>query len=230
MNTWRLHSLPDLKDRAPVFTNRPDAGEHLAGMLREYKNSKALVLAIPAGGVPVAVTIANTLQLPLYVIPVSKILFPWTTESGFGAVAFDGTEWINHDMVIAGNLDNESVTLATAAAQAKVQKRMQALEAIRPLPGLEHKTVIVVDDGIAAGSTMRAAIQALVKANVRKIVLAVPTGHDRSLKTFIDKVEGVYCANVRSGYRFAVAEAYENWRDISDEEVEDILKVYLEEQ
>ena len=223
MNTWKLHSLPDLKNRVHVFTDRQAAGERLAEMLREYHRSKAIVLGIPAGGVPVAATIAKKLELPLFIVPVSKILFPWTTESGFGAVAFDGTEWINADLVAAGNLDTETVTLAVSAAREKVRRRVEQLYGSKALPELKNKTVIVVDDGIAAGSTMRAAILALHKAKTRKIFIAVPTGHDTSLKNFIDKVDGIYCANVRSGYSFAVAEAYEHWSDVTEE---DVLKIH----
>ena len=102
MNISKVHSLPELKNRTYVFRNRQDAGEKLAGMLSDFRGSDAMVLGIPAGGVPVAVIIATKLELPFDVIPVSKILFPWTTESGFGAVAFDGTEWINTDLVASG--------------------------------------------------------------------------------------------------------------------------------
>jgi len=226
MNTWKLHSLPDLRDRIHVFRDRDEAGDRLAAMMREHCCSDAIVLGIPAGGVPVAATVATRLELDFAVIPVSKILFPWTTESGFGAVAFDGTEWINADLVIAGNLDAQTVAIATEAARGKVRRRVEQFYGTKPLPELKHKTVIVVDDGIAAGSTMRAAIVALKKAASRKIIVAVPTGHDKTLHQLVDRVDAIYCANLRTGYSFAVAEAYQHWSDVTEEEVMEIIQQY----
>jgi predicted phosphoribosyltransferase len=167
---------------------------------------------------------ATRLDLPLLVMPVSKILFPWTTESGFGAVAFDGTEWINEDTVKAHHMDTETIQTAIKAAQEKVQRRLHRFGGTKLLPEIKDKTVIIVDDGIAAGSTMRAAIAALKKAQVLKIILAVPTAHDSSLYTFGDQVDAIYCANLRGGYSFAVAEAYEHWTDVTEEEVMEIIQ------
>lgn len=226
MNTWKLHSLPDLKDRIHVFRDREEAGVRLAAMMRDYCGSDAIVLGIPAGGVPVAVTVATRLELDFVVIPVSKILFPWTTESGFGAVAFDGTEWINADLVAAANLDAQTVTIATEVAREKVQRRTQRFHDTKPLPEFKNRTVIVIDDGIAAGSTMRAAVVALKKAATRKIIVAVPTGHDKTLRQLVDRVDAIYCANLRSGYSFAVAEAYQHWSDVTEEEVMEIIQQY----
>lgn len=230
MNSWKLHSPADLKDRTQVFAHRQAAGERLATMLAEYQNSDAIVLAIPSGGVPVAAVIAATLDLPLLVIPVSKILFPWTTESGFGAVAWDGTEWVNPEMITAGNLDGQSIALATEEARAKVRRRLEQLYGTRPLPDLNGKTVIVVDDGIAAGSTMRAAINALQKTGAGKIILAVPTGYETTLQNLLDCADGIYCANRRGGYRFAVADAYANWSDVSEDEVVAIVQQFEDKQ
>ena len=226
MNIENIHILPELKDRIHVFRNREDAGERLAGMLQDYRRSDAIVLGIPAGGVPVAATLATQLGLPLVVIPVSKILFPWTTESGFGAVAFDSTEWINEDMVKDHRLDTETIQTAIKAAQEKVQRRLHRFCGTKPFPELKDKTVIIVDDGIAAGSTMRAAITAVKKAQVIKTILAVPTAHESSLYLLDDQVDTIYCANLRGGYSFAVADAYEHWTDVTEEEVMGIIQQF----
>ncbi|NIP49886.1 MAG: phosphoribosyltransferase, partial [Gammaproteobacteria bacterium] len=210
---------PELKNRTYVFRNRKDAGEKLAGMLSDFRGSDAMVLGIPAGGVPVAVHIATKLELPFDVIPVSKILFPWTTESGFGAVAFDGTEWINTDVVASGQLNTESIQSAIKSAREKVQRRAQHFRGDNPFPELKNRTVILVDDGIAAGSTMRVAILALQKQQAKKIIIAVPTGHAEALNRLADLVDGIYCANLRGGLSFAVADAYEHWTDVSEKEV-----------
>jgi predicted phosphoribosyltransferase len=230
MNSWKLHSPPDLKDRSHVFVDRKAAGERLATMLKDYRGSDAMVLAIPAGGVPVAAVIAATLALPLLVIPVSKILFPWTTESGFGAVAWDETEWLNPEMINAANLDAKTIAMATEQARVKIRRRLEQLYGNRPLPSFSGKTLIVVDDGIAAGSTMRAAINALQKAEAGHIILAVPTGYETTLHNLLDRVDGIYCANRRGGYRFAVADAYTNWCDVSEAEVLGIVQQFEHRQ
>lgn len=226
MNIENIHILPDLKDRIHVFRNREDAGERLAGMLQDYHRSDAIVLGIPAGGIPVAATLAIRLDLPLVVIPVSKILFPWTTESGFGAVAFDGTEWINEDLVKNHRMDTEIIQTAIKVAQEKVQRRLHRFCGTKHLPELKDKTVIIVDDGIAAGSTMRAAITAVEKAQVIKTILAIPTAHECSLYLLDDQVNTIYCANLRGGYSFAVADAYEHWTDVTEEEVMEIIQQF----
>lgn len=206
----------------PAFKNRGDAGERLAALLATFKQGDAIVLAIPAGGVPVAAAIARSLGLRMQVAPVSKVLLPWTTESGFGAVAFDGSAWIDQRAVDSYGLKQEQVDRALADAHAKVERRNRRFNtALRNLAG---RTVIVVDDGVAAGSTMRTAIAALRKQGVAAIVVAVPTGHEVSLQALRKLADEVVCADIRGGPRFAVADAYEEWYDLSDDDVEVMLR------
>jgi putative phosphoribosyl transferase len=220
MAAGTIHDLPALRDRAPVFHDRAHVGETLAQMLEPaFRGSDAIVLAIPAGGVPVAAGIARRLALPLDLMVVSKILLPWTTESGFGAVAFDGTEWINEADVRRFGLSKEDVRRSTAAAREKVARRVKMLRGDRPMPELAGRQVIVVDDGIAAGSTLRTAIAALRKLEARRVIVAVPTGHDQSVELIAGVADEMYCANIRGGGRFAVADAYESWHDVSEDEV-----------
>jgi len=208
----------------PAFKDRGAAGRSLAALLQKYKGSDAVVLAIPAGGVPVAVEIGKALSVPLQIIPVSKVLFPWTTEGGFGAVAFDGSVWIDQAAVANFALEEKQVEKAIAQARAKVERRKVRFCGGRALPDLSPKMVILVDDGIAAGSTMRAAIAALRKLGSERIIVAVPTAHGRSLDALRSLADEVVCADIRGGMRFAVADAYEEWRDLSDDEVEAMLK------
>ena len=191
-------------------------------MLDAYRGSQALVLAIPSGGVPVAAEIAAALGLPLDAVPVSKVLLPWTTESGYGAVAFDGSVWIDDVARERWSLTREQIDKGIADARAKVERRNARLRGTRPLPQVEGRPVILVDDGIAAGSTMRTAIAALRKQNPQEIVVAVPTAHDRALAA-IAKLADHVCPNVRAGFSFAVADAYQIWRDLTEEEVAAIL-------
>jgi predicted phosphoribosyltransferase len=223
MNTEKIHFLPELHDRIHVFRDRTHAGEILADMLEEYRDSDALLLGIPAGGVPVAAEIAIRIGLTFDVIPVSKILFPWTTESGFGAVAFDGTEWINDNIVKYYGLDKDKIQAATREARSKVRRRLQHFRGTRPIPEMKDRSTIVVDDGIAAGSTVRAGILALQKAQAGKIVIAIPTAHDSSLYPIARHVDAIYCANMRGGNSFSVADAYQNWSDINENEIHAIL-------
>ena len=223
MAAERVQELEALRDRAPVFRDRAHAGEVLAGMLEGYRGSNALVLAVPAGGVPVAARIATRLGLELDVAVVSKILLPWTTEAGFGAVAFDGSVWIDEARVADFGLGKEDVRRQTDEALAKVKGRVARLRGKRPLPALDARPVIVVDDGVAAGSTLRTALAALRRAGAKDIAIAVPTGHADALAALAPLADAVYCANVRGTRRYAVADAYQAWHDVGDDEVDALL-------
>lgn len=206
-----------------AFRNRSAAGVALAAMLEKYRGSGALVLAIPAGGVPVAAEIAKALGLPLEAAPVSKALLPWTTESGFGAVAFDGTVWLDEEAIERYGLGEPRIEKSIAEARAKVERRVARLRGGRPLPDLSGRSVILVDDGIAGGSTMRAAIGALRKLHAKNIVVAVPTAHRAALESIGKLADAAVCADIRARTPFAVADAYEEWRDLGDDEIEAIL-------
>ena len=210
--------LPELRDRLHVFRDREHAGEVLAGMLTEYRDSNALVLAIPAGGVPVAAAMAEVLGLPLDVCVVSKILLPWTTEAGFGAVAYDGTLWINREYLDYYRLTPEQIETATEAARKKVARRVERFRGHRPLPQVSGRPVILVDDGLASGATLRAGVAALRKQGADELVVAVPTAHVGSALELAQQVERLFCANLRTGPSFAVADAYQHWYDVSEDE------------
>jgi putative phosphoribosyl transferase len=218
-----VHDIPELRDRAPVFHDRAHAGEMLAGMLAQFRGSGTIVLAIPAGGVPVAAEVAKRLGLALDLAVVSKVLLPWTTESGFGAVAWDGTIWMSEDNTRHYRLTKEQIAASTAEAIQKVRRRYAQLRGGRPMPALADRMAILIDDGIAAGSTTRAAIDALRKLGARQITVAVPTGHDRSVRAMVTHADAIYCANLRGGPKFAVADAYEDWNDVPEDEAAEIL-------
>jgi putative phosphoribosyl transferase len=205
-----------------VFRDRAAAGARLAAMLEKYRGSDAIVLAIPAGGVPVGAAIARELGLSLHAAPVSKVLYPWTTESGFGAVAFDGSVWLDEEAVENSPLTKTQVEKAVGDARAKVERRTRRF-GVDP-SALKNSTVILVDDGIAAGSTMRTAIAALRKLGASRIIVAVPTAPSRSLEAMRKLADEIACPNIRGGGSFAVADAYQEWRDLSDDEVEAMLR------
>lgn len=219
----RIREIPHLRDRAPVFRDRAHAGEVLGRLIEETEAPGATVLAIPAGGVPVAIEIARRLAAPLDVAVVSKILLPWTTESGYGAVAWDGSFWMDEAAARALGLGTREIEAGIEEAAAKVRRRTARLRGERPMPDLAGRTAIVVDDGVAAGSTLRVALAAVRALGPARLVAAAPTGHERALAALAALADAVYCANVRGGPRFAVADAYEDWRDVTEEEAERML-------
>lgn len=222
----KLYEIPLLRQKTDVFRDRKHAGQVLAEMLHEWKGSEALILAVPSGGIPVAVEVAGALGLALDVAVVSKILLPWTTEAGFGAVGFDGSVWVNQEYVDYYGLDRVTVEQQTQATLQKVQRRVKLFRGERPWPDLKNRAVILVDDGIAAGSTLRVAIQSLHNSGAVNINVAVPTAHEESLTQTMDRVNVLYCANIRSGPQFAVAAAYQLWDDVDESEAVEMLNSY----
>ncbi len=219
-----VYDLPSLREKIRIFENRTHAGEVLSQMICEFENSNALVLAIPAGGVPVAKIMAVNLNLELDVAVVSKITLPWNTEAGYGAVAFDGTTRLNDSLVKRLRLNKPVIEAGINETARKVDHRTCLLRGKKPFPILSKRTVILVDDGLASGFTMRVAVEAIKKHRPEKIMVVSPTGHLESIGAIAREVEALYCANIRSGISFAVAEAYRRWTDVSEDDVMKILK------
>ena len=218
--------LVELRDRVNVFRDRTHAGKILAGMLDSYRNTDAIVLGIPAGGVPVAAALANHINLLLDVLVVSKITLPWNTEAGYGAVAFDGTVRLNEKLLPRLGLSEDEIQQGIEKTFSKVTHRVKSLRGERAFPDLSKQTVILVDDGLASGFTLLVGVEALRKARAGQIIVVVPTGHWDSVQMMAHQVEAVYCANIRQGWSFAVADAYERWSDVSDEEVVEVIKKF----
>lgn len=217
-STPTVVELPELRDRTRVFRDRAQAGMVLAGLLDGFRSTNALILAIPAGGVPVAAPLAKLLNLPLDVAVVSKITLPWNSEAGYGAVAFDGTVSLNRSLLPRLGLSPREVDLGIARTRAKVRRRVEAFRGGRPLPCLVERPVVLVDDGLASGFTVRVAVAALEAAGAEDLAVAVPTAHREALEGLPTGIRRVYCANLRSGRSFAVASAYLHWHDVSEAE------------
>ncbi|MBC7118902.1 MAG: phosphoribosyltransferase [Methanobacteriaceae archaeon] len=214
----------ELRDKFFVFRDREEAGEILAKMLKDYKDSDAIVLGIPAGGIPIASIIGKKLNLTLDVLVVSKITLPWNREAGYGAVAFDGTIKLNQELIDSLGLTGEEVEAGIRETLKKVKKRVHIFRKGKPPLKLKKRTIIVVDDGLASGYTMLTALEALKKAGAAKIIVAVPTANLNAIKRIEDKVDLVYSPNIRQTYPYAVAGAYKHWSDVSEEEVRRILQ------
>jgi len=218
--------LPELREQTHVFQDRTHAGQVLTRMIAADDKQAGIILAIPAGGVPVGVVMAEKTGLDFDVAVVSKITLPWNTEAGYGAVAFDGTVKLNKDMVRRVNLTSEDVKKGIEKTTAKVARRVKKLRDRQPFPDLGNRSAILVDDGLASGFTMRVAVAALRNAGAGRIVVAVPTGHRRSAEMIAREVEALYCANIRGGLSYAVASAYRHWSDVAEEDVEIILEQF----
>lgn len=222
--TGKILEDPRLRDALGVFADRAHAGRVLARMLEPEVEPATLLLAIPSGGVPVAAEIARRLGLALDVLVSSKITPPWNTEVGCGAVAADGTVIVDEGAAAALGLDEELLRGAIARARDRVRRRVALLRGDRPLPEVGGRPVVLVDDGLATGVTMQAAIQVVRAQNAARILVAVPTGHDTSVRAIARQVDLVVCPNVRSGPSFAVAMAYRDWYDVPEIEVRAILE------
>ena len=218
-----IRDLPELREREGVFRDRGHAGRMLAGLLERSGERSDTVLALPAGGVPVAAPLAERMGRALDVAVVSKILLPWNTEAGYGAVAFDGTVRLNTALVDRLGLSRDDVEKGIDETRRKVEHRVRLFRGDRPPPELTGRSVVLVDDGLASGFTMLAALDAVRRREPGRIVVAVPTGHSGALERISGQTDDLYCANVRTGFPFAVAAAYRSWSDVTEEEVLDIL-------
>lgn len=210
--------LAGLRDRIGVFRDREHAGEILSGMLTRHEGARAILFAVPAGGVPVAAVMARRLRLPLEVAVVSKITLPWNTEAGYGAVAFDGSVLLNEPILGRIGLSKTQIEEGKRATTEKVERRLLEFRGDRPLPALADTTAILVDDGLASGFTMLAAIGALRRLGSLDIVVAVPTAGNAAVGLVAPAVDALYCANIRGGASFAVASAYERWADVDEKD------------
>jgi len=218
----RFFDRAELRDRLHVFRDRSHAGDELASLLAERGARADIVLAVPAGGVPVGAIVARRLTLPLDLAVVSKITPSWNTEVGYGAVAWDGATSMDPRFARSFDLGEEEVQAGVARAREKVARRVRRFRGDRPFPDLAHMAALLVDDGLASGSTMRVAVEAVRRAGASAVLVAVPTGHGASVEEMAAEVE-VYCANLRGGLRFAVADAYQRWTDLTDDEVAAVL-------
>jgi len=213
-----------LRNRTFIFRDRAHAGEALVEKLKGYKSSGAWVLAIPAGGVPVGFILSKKLKLHFDIILVRKIHIPWNREAGFGAISWDGVVLFNEPLLQSLGLTEGEVNRCIADEKEDLIKRMRLFRGDKSFPDLRDKTVILVDDGMASGFSMLAAIESVKRRDVKEIVVAVPTGSENAVNLVEPHVDKLVCLNIRSGPIFAVADAYKAWRDLREEDTMAILK------
>lgn len=223
-----LHTDSRLWNKKHIFKDRFEAGQLLGELMAsEYEGlAQGIVLAIPSGGVPVGIELSKRLRLPCDCIVVRKIQIPGNTEAGFGALASGGKVLLNDDLVHHYRLSPEQIEVQTQKVRKELAIRERLFRENRPLPDLTRMHVILTDDGLASGYTMLAAIETVQSKKAQSIVVAVPTAPLHTVRLVEKKADAVYSLHVQEGYPFAVANAYQNWYDLTREEVVQLLQTY----
>lgn len=214
-----------MQPKTPMAVPIPDrmaAGRALAGLLEGYRGSDVMVLALPRGGVPVAWEIARALDLPLDLLPVRKLGMPGHAEYALGAIAGGGVRVLNPQALHGAAPDPEYLEQVTARERRELERREQLYRGERPPPSLRGRTVLLVDDGLATGATMRAAVQAVRRQAPARIVLAVPVASREALAELRARVEEIVCPLVPD-WLSSIGEWYLDFAQTEDARVLAIL-------
>lgn len=205
------------------YANRYEAGKMIASQLLKYaKHADALVLALPRGGVPVASEIAKILSIPLDIFVVRKLGVPNHEELAMGAIASGGTIVFNENILSQLHIPASAIQPVIESEQKELERRELVYRGQRPFPRLKDKSIILVDDGIATGATMRAAIKAIKQQKPKKIILAVPVAAATTIDELSNDVDEVICP-LKPDDMFAVGAWYDDFSQTSDEEVFNLL-------
>ncbi|RLI78749.1 phosphoribosyltransferase [Archaeoglobales archaeon] len=213
----------ELYNKFHVFKDRIDAGDKLTDFILNFKEISAgsEIVAIPAGGVPVASKMAEKLELKLKVLLVSKILFPWTSEAGFGALSMFGDFEINKQAIQYYGIDDETIEEQLRKTRTKIENRMKII----PKECFIEKgnETFIVDDGLASGYTMLVALKS-ARRFYNRVYVAIPTASSHAINLLSSKCDEIFCLNLRGKYPYAVADAYIEWHDVGDEEMIEFLR------
>jgi putative phosphoribosyl transferase len=205
------------------FRNREEGGRALAFELRKYQGRPdVVVLALPRGGVPVGYEVAASLGAPLDVLPVRKLGTPGQEELAMGAIAEGGVEVLNDEVVQGLGISRSTIDAAVRAQQRELDRRTLAYRAGRPAPSLAGKTVILVDDGLATGATMHAAVIAARKQQARPVIVAVPVAPPQTVEKFQKLADEVVCL-IQPEPFYAVGCYYREFPQVQDAQVCDLL-------
>jgi putative phosphoribosyl transferase len=208
-----------------IFRDRAEGGRLLADNLTEYANRPdVIVLALLRGGVPVGIEIARKLNLPLDVLTVRKLGVPGQPELGMGAIASGGIRVLNEDLLSYIHIPSEEIEAVTKLEQKELERRERVYRGDRPAPDVRGRIVILVDDGMATGATMRSAVEALKQQQPARIIIAVPVAAESTCAEFNarDGVVTCICLETPESF-FAVGLWYEQFPQLIDEEVHELL-------
>jgi predicted phosphoribosyltransferase len=207
-----------------IFENHNDAGRQLAEILYDYKNKSIVVLAIPNGGVPVSMEVAKVLKSDLDLIICRKIPMPLNPEAGFGASADDGTIVLNEEIVKKISLNRQQIEHEANKVRLEIKRRIMLYKRDHPLVRVNGQVVIIVDDGLASGMTMMAAVESVRHRRPKEVVVAVPCASAIAVKQLERVADKVLTCIIGYMPRFTVADFYRYWYDLSDDEVIRYLK------
>ena len=206
-----------------AFSNRAEAGQRLAQKLEKFAGRPdVIVLGLPRGGVPVAYEVARELGVPFDVFIVRKLGVPGFEELAAGAIASGGVRVLNEDVLRALPNADEIIEAVTAREVGELERREQSYRGGRPAPELRDRVVILVDDGLATGATMRVAVKALRQRSVKEIVVAVPVGPPETCREIAGEADEIVCA-ITPEFFHAVGQYYEDFSQTSDDEVRELL-------
>src|SRR4030066_548740 len=199
-----------------MFRDRKEAGKKLALELDKYKNKNVLVLAIPRGGVEVGLEVASYLNSDLDILVSRKLPIPYNPEAGFGAITEDSSIYLNKDAVLwVGENDIERIKKEQIK---EIKRRIDVLRGGRPLAQVKERIVILVDDGLAMGSTMYASVEYCRNKNVKKVIVAVPVSGKDVFYKIKQLVDEAYVLEMPYNF-IAVAQSYLYWTDVTDEDI-----------
>ncbi len=211
----------------PRFADRRDAGRVLAGRLSAYAHrDDVLVLALPRGGVPVGAEVARELGVPLDILVVRKLGLPGQPEYAMGAIAMGDVRVLNTQVIEQLALSYSAIDLVTRAEMRELHRRERLYRGDRAMPAVDGRVLILVDDGMATGASMRAAVQALRELHPARIVVAVPVSSPQTCQLLTQDADEVICARTPERFR-SVGQWYERFEQTSDEEVRRVLAASL---
>jgi len=213
-----------------VFKDRKDAGKQLAGELLRFRDTPGvIVLGLPRGGVPVAAEIARALRCPLDILIVRKIGFPGDPEFAVGAVSETGTVVFNESIVVSYRVSRDYLERETARQKGEIARRVALYREGKEVPPLAGKTVILVDDGVATGATIKAAISTLQQESIARLVVALPVAAQEAERALAPLADEWLCLQTPPDFR-SVGQYYADFDQVEDEKVVAMLKIFSGEE
>ncbi|NHK32334.1 MAG: phosphoribosyltransferase [Asgard group archaeon] len=217
-----------MRNKQHIFPTRIDAGKRLAELIKNEQID--VLLIIPNGGLPIGLGLIKKKIIQSKMIDlliVKKIHVPWSTEAGMGAITPDGKLFLNENLISNYSIEDQQIKNQVNKTKERI-KNIKGEFGITEDVNVQGKTVLIVDDGIASGFSMLAGASWLKNKNAKKILIGTPTAPQSSLDILKDKVDKIFCLNIRTGLSFAVADAYQNWYDLSLSEAVDYYQKIMD--